>query len=195
MLSRFITFATLAFSYAIAALSGCSRILPDLPAVAGAAREGNVQRIEQLLAGGADPDVVSGVNNWTPLMHAIHKHQLDSVRVLLAHGARVNQREGGGVTALILAAGYGYADIVRMLLQAGADPEMESNDGTTALSAAVGGVPDIDRFTVGHCQTETVRTLLGAAPHLRVPARSLSVGIARFGGCAEVLRLVGKSNR
>jgi len=46
---------------------------------------------------------------------------------------------------------------VRLLLAKGADPYAETPDGDNALAAAVGGVPDIDKFTVGKCQTEPYR--------------------------------------
>ena len=41
-----------------------------------------------------------------------------------------------GVTALMLAANRGFADIVRSLLAAGADPNARAADGWTALEAA-----------------------------------------------------------
>jgi Ankyrin repeats (3 copies) len=162
----------------------------SMPPVIAAAREGDVPRLEQLLKSGADPNVRAGVNAWTPLMHAIHKNQPGSVQVLLARGARPNERGGGGTTALIMAAGYGYAGIVRTLLQAGADPHMQADNGTDALSAAVGGVLDIDRFTIGECQTDTVRAMLSAAPDLRLSPDSGAMRIARFGGCSDVLRMM-----
>jgi ankyrin repeat protein len=61
------------------------------PPFVAAARTGNLTRIEQLAAAGADLNVHAGVNNWTPLMHAVHKNQPGSVRLLLDHGARVNE--------------------------------------------------------------------------------------------------------
>jgi ankyrin repeat protein len=79
----------------------------NMPPIIGAARSGDTGRIEQLLADGADPNVRAGVNDWTPLLHAIHKNQEESVRMLLAHRADVNARGGGGITPLIMAAGYG----------------------------------------------------------------------------------------
>jgi hypothetical protein len=171
-------------------LTGCRIPGGPMPPIIGAARDGNVAMLEQLLASGADPNVRAGVNDWTPLMHAVHKNQPQSVRVLLAHGARPDERGGAGVTALIMAAGYGYADSVRLLLGAGANPRLTAADGTDALHAAVGGVSDIDRFTVGHCQTETVRTLVAAAPDLRLKADSAAFRVAKFIGCTEVLKLV-----
>ena len=171
-------------------LAACGGPGGPMPPIIGAARDGNVALLEQLLASGADPNVRAGVNDWTPLMHAIHKNQPGSVRVLLAHGARPDERGGTGVTALIMAAGYGYADSVKLLLGAGANPYLTAGDGTDALHAAIGGAADIDRFTVGHCQTEAVRALMAAAPDLKLKADSAASRVAKFAGCAEVLKLV-----
>ena len=151
---------------------GCTIQPPD--PLAGAARSGDIQTITKLLAQGADPDSQSGVNGWTPLIHAIHKHQKASVETLIAHGADVNARAGTkGITALIMAAGYGYADFVQILLDKGADARAETSDGDSALAAAVSGVPDIDKFTLGKCQTATVAALLDKAPDLTLQRQLL----------------------
>lgn len=173
-------------------LSACMIPGTTTTPVIDAARSGDTVRLRQLLDAGADPNQPAGVNDWTPLLHAIHKNQPGSVAVLIAHGAAVNRPGGGGMIPLVMAAGYGYADIVRTLLKAGADPHLRSNHGEDALAAAVGGTSDIDRFTVGHCQTETVRVLLEAAPDLRLPANSSALRIAKFGGCSDLVRLLNR---
>jgi ankyrin repeat protein len=97
---------------------------------------------------------------------------------------------------LIMAAGYGYGDIVRLLLAKGADPYAETPDGDNALAAAVGGVPDIDKFTVGKCQTDTVSALLQEAPDLKLPANFYGRAArlaARAAGCVEVLGLIERA--
>jgi hypothetical protein len=178
----------------ILAACGCglSRIGETTPLIE-AARGGDIPQLERLLAAGANPNKTAGVNDWTPLMHAVHKGQEGSVRVLLQYGADVNGRTENGNTALIEAAGYGYAEIVAILLEAGATPDVRDRDGYTALNAAIGGVPDLDRLTVGHCQTETVRVLLQHAPRLRLQhtfADDTALRVARFAGCSDVVRLV-----
>src|SRR5258708_1824646 len=115
-------------------LASCGWFVPVSP-IAGAARSGDVARIHELAASGADLNEPSGVNNGTPLVHAIHKNQPASVEALIEAGADVN-RESGRTTALIMAAGYGYADIVRALLAHGANPRATAG-GITALVAAV----------------------------------------------------------
>jgi hypothetical protein len=175
------------------ALSACGMFGGGpMPPIVGAAREGDLTRLAQLLNAGADPNIHAGVNDWTPLMHAIHKGQRGSVRVLVAHGARPDERGRGGATALIMAAGYGYDDVVRILLKAGADPHLKSYNGESALDAAVGGTSDIDRFTVGHCQIQTVRALLAAAPDLTIAPSGDAVRVAKFSGCTDVVALVTK---
>jgi uncharacterized protein len=171
--------------------TGCG-VRPDNPII-GAARSGDARSIHALVAAGADPNQTWGVNGWTPLMHAIHKNQKGSVEALLAAGADVNARVGKGITALVMAAGYGYTDIVQLLLDHGADPYAETSDGDSALAAAVSGVPDIDKFTVGKCQTATVEALLKKAPDLRLKdnfyGRAARIA-ARAAGCTGVLALI-----
>jgi hypothetical protein len=159
--------------------------------VAGAARAGNVEEIKRLAKAGADIDGPSGVNNWTPLMHAIHKNQPGSVEALLDVGAKINA-VSGKTTALIMAAGYGETDIVQMLLKRGADARLAVRPGATALAAAVGGTRDIDNPTAGKCQTETVRALVEHDPGVLIPGDSAEVQTARKAGCSEVVALVGR---
>jgi hypothetical protein len=171
-------------------LNGCGFVGRDMPPVIGAARDGDAVRLRQLLAAGADPNQPAGVNSWPPIMHAIHKNQKESVRVLLKHGADPNYRAPLNATPLMMAAGYGYADIVAVLLDAGADPMVRDAHGATALTMAVGGTSDIDRFTVGRCQSETVRVLLARAPQLRGTAGAGAVRVAKLAGCSDIVKMV-----
>lgn len=122
-----------------------------------AARDGDAPMIRQLVARGADPNAAAGGNGWTPLLHAVHKHQNASVVALLDAGADVNRTGDENVTPLMMAAGYGYDDTARLLLQRGAKPGQ-------ALDWALTGVTDIDRFTFFDCLDSTVRLLHSAAP-------------------------------
>jgi hypothetical protein len=135
----------------------------------GAVRDGDVVAMRQMLAQGADPNAPEGVNDWTPLLHAIHKNQLGSVQALLDGRADPN-RAVNGETPLMMAAGYGYTPIVKLLLARGADPRVRNADGETAVDYAVTGVTDIDRFTFFRCDDDTVRTLVAAnAPRMIKP--------------------------
>ena len=158
-----------------------------------ASRGGDAPAIEALLESGVDPDQGTGQNDWTPLMHAIHKNQKEAVTALLEGGADVNIQNQRGLTALIMAAGYGFNDTVDQLLSHGADPHLQTKDGDNALSAAVAGVTDMDRFTLGSCQADTVAALLEQAPGVRLGntfAGRSSRWIAWLGGCSEVLKMI-----
>lgn len=93
----------------------------------------------------------------------MHKDQIASVDALLAAGADPNRTDPEGKTPLMMAAGYGYTDIVKLLLRRGADPHLRDRRGDTALDYARTGVADIDRFTLWHVQTETIKAL--SVPH------------------------------
>ena len=127
----------------------------------GAVRSGNVAEVRRMLANGADPNAPEGVNDWTPLLHAVHKNQLGSVAALLDGHADPN-RAVNGMTPLMMAAGYRYTPIVRLLLARGADPRLQDLDGETAIDYAVIGMTDIDQFTFFSCGDETVRAILAA---------------------------------
>jgi hypothetical protein len=163
-----------------------------------AARNGHVRVIEALLAGGADPDLPDTRNRWTPLMHAIHKHQDQAARALIAAGADVRDGSGStpvrtGTTPLMMAAGYGNTEIVRLLLERGADPRVEIGEGRSALWAAVGGgaIADItDGPPLGTCFPETVDALLRKAPDLALKGdvvTRLTRWLARSARCRQLL--------
>ncbi len=161
-----------------------------------AARYGDTDSIRLLLQAGADPNLSdTATTGWPAIMHAIHKNQSGALRALLDGGADPNGKTKKGFTALMMAAGYGYASMVRLLLERGADPYAEMSGGGTALTAAVSGVSDIDRFTLGDCQTDTVRALLQAAPDLRLKDNftgRMAVRVARWSGCSDVIGAVSR---
>jgi len=58
------------------------------------------------------------------------------VSTLLANGADVNERTGGGQTPLILATIFGHTHLISLLLAAGADPQLRDNLGLNAVDWA-----------------------------------------------------------
>jgi ankyrin repeat protein len=155
-----------------------------------AARAGSVPAVQTLVRHGADANLRGGLNDWTPLMHTIHKNQIGTARALLDGGADVNARGRSGETPLMMAAGYGYTPLVELLLEHGADPRANTPGGATVFSAAFGGVADIDRFTLGSCQASTIRALKRRDPGLSLPdnlwgrAAKLAAVTAKLRGCA-----------
>jgi ankyrin repeat protein len=139
--------------------------------------------MERLLAKGANPDarlrttVLERVHNngdpvlgegATPLMRAMRKADVAAARVLLAHGAAPNAAMKGGVTAVMIASGFGgqvrfaeynphsgtereAADCVKLALDRGADVNAANDAGQTALHIAAAQRGDeFIRFLVGN---------------------------------------------
>jgi len=159
-----------------------------------AARDGDVTSVRRLVEDGADPSLPGGVNGGTPLMHAIHKDQAGAVAALLEAGGDADATVGDGQTALMMAAGYGQTEIVRLLLDAGADAYATRAHGLTALDEALIGTSDIDRFTLTHCQTDTVETLLDHAPELTFYGDLAEVVFLDLKRCPEVEQLLKERN-
>lgn len=101
--------------------TGCDPGVP-VPPLCMAARAGDAAKIADLVKAGADVNERGGVNDWTPLMHAVHKNQPRAVRALIDAGADVNATAGprGRDTALRLAEIQGLPDIAAMLRAHGA---------------------------------------------------------------------------
>jgi uncharacterized protein len=152
-----------------------------LGALVWAARTGRMDSIAELVRAGIDPNQRdSGVNNWTPLLHAVHKEQLGAVRALLAAGADPNKPNPKGITPLMLACSQGQAEIVDTLLAAGANPYARQEGDETALTYAM---------TNGNGRI--IRTLLRKAPDLRLTDSwegALARILARLRGQSDVLR-------
>ena len=72
----------------------------------------------------------------TPLHFAVRSGDLESVRLLLAAGADVNEAMPDGMSTLTLAAQSGHGDVGALLLEKGAAPNADAV-GYTALHAAV----------------------------------------------------------
>jgi ankyrin repeat protein len=72
----------------------------------------------------------------TALLFAARAGDLESAKLLVAAGARVDDEDAWGVSATVLAAHSGYADLVAFLLDKGADPNA-ARAGFTALHEAI----------------------------------------------------------
>jgi ankyrin repeat protein len=166
-------------------------------ALVWAARTGDVSTIARLATSGMDldsPDV--NRNHWTPLQHAVHKQQAESVRVLLEWGASPDATQPGNTTPLFMAADSHDPTIVRLLVDAGADVDWIGPGKRTPLTQAISGgaLWDVmDRPVLGGCRTETVRVLLksGATPTPRTKAWNQAIWWARAHDCADVLVSAG----
>jgi ankyrin repeat protein len=112
----------------------------DLDVVIAMVRTG--QNSSQLL-----PDLLKNVkdvnalgNSGMALLHAAAENgSVDSARILLDSGARVDVRSSNGETPLLIAAEAGDQKMVEFLLNSKADPNARDNSGNTCLSALLKG--------------------------------------------------------
>ena len=99
------------------------------------ALDGNVEGINMLLAGGANP------NGWddegvAPLHRVVIEGDVEAIRALLAGGADVNVKTDGNFTPLHTAARHGHVEAIKTLVAAGADVNAGDEYGTTPLHRA-----------------------------------------------------------
>jgi uncharacterized protein len=117
-----------------------------------AAKAGDVEAMHLLLAHGANPNLPTATG-VTPLMAAAGNgstsldtrgryktegQAVDSVKLLLASGVDINQRDNNGQTALYGAATWGWNDLVRTLVANNADVMVKDLRGRTAADIAMG---------------------------------------------------------
>jgi hypothetical protein len=119
---------------ALVMVGGALGQAPDR-ALAKAAREGDLARLQSLLNSGADPNQ-RDANGNRPLLEAVAAGHLNAARALLAAGANPNLSSSGGQTPLIEAALGGHVEIARLLIASGADVNTAERGAGTPLEAA-----------------------------------------------------------
>ena len=107
----------------------------------GAARQGQKDVAESLIAQGADVNAIEFISNLngevkTPLHYAVEAGHLDVAELLIVSGADVNAKSISGFTPLHLAAVAGRQDMVELLLAHQADVNAVNNLGRTPLGTA-----------------------------------------------------------
>lgn len=105
------------------------------PCVVQAARHGQTEVTELLVARKADLDAVD-VNGWTALIWAAYQGYPEVAAVLLQAGADPDQRNKFGATALLHAAFEGRDRVARLLLEHDADFTLTNDKGYDPMRAA-----------------------------------------------------------
>ena len=109
----------------------------DFVALQAACRNGQIERVGELLDFGVDQNTHPGMpREMSPLMLAAWQGHDQIVRLLVERGAKLNFEDGDGFTAVTLAAGEKYWNIVEFLASRGADVTHVDARGTSALVAA-----------------------------------------------------------
>lgn len=91
---------------------------------------------EQPVAQGTPAELLAALRRQRAFLDAAAQGRLDDLQRLLQEGAGLHSRDGGGATALHLAAIGRHEGMVKYLLQAGADPFLRDNDGLLAADRA-----------------------------------------------------------
>ncbi len=162
-----------------------------------AAWHARVDIVRELLKAGADPNAYGDPTDeggaFVPLYEACTRtldgsaetaERIETVKVLLEHGARVNvYHPRGGRGPLHVASLYGFDGVLRLLLENHAEIEHEDGFGDTPLmAAAVAGQP----------KAVTVLLAGGAQVNHRTQ-RGTALLLASEHGYAEVVRLLLKA--
>jgi ankyrin repeat protein len=111
------------------------RGLNGRPALLAYVWRDNKERVEKLLAHGADVKMQDNDGD-TALHGAAQTGNVEIVRLLLDKGADPNVKNRVGGTPLMWAAVHGNHEAVRLLLSRGADASLKDNDGVTAAEWA-----------------------------------------------------------
>ena len=110
--------------------------LNNRPALFAYVWRDNKERVEKLLAHGADVKLPDADGD-TALHGAGETGNVEIMRLLLDKGADPNAKNKVGGTPLMWAAVFGHRDAAQLLLSRGADPSLKDNDGMTAFDWAV----------------------------------------------------------
>lgn len=102
-----------------------------------AVRADKVEVVSEALKQGVSPNALSEDNALCLLGVALEAGALQSLKVLLAAGAKADYVQPNGKSLLHLAAGLGRAEAIPLLLAAGADPMHRAGNGATALHDAI----------------------------------------------------------
>jgi ankyrin repeat protein len=98
-----------------------------------AARDGDIDKLNQLLAAGAKTDEKNEYGH-TPLMFAAENGRKEALEALLAAGAKVDDKDKHGYTALMLASKNGHNEAKKALIAAGAKVDEQNNISQKAPS-------------------------------------------------------------
>ncbi len=140
-----------------------------------AAFAGNVDVIDRLHKAGDPVDdrmYLVGMFPITPMMMLATTHRTDAVRALLDAGARVDQTDDDGITALSWAAISNRLDLARLLIQRGADVNHVDKKGMTPLLYAA----SID---FGDSAMANLLLKSGAQANARTPQGLTALDLAR----------------
>ncbi len=148
-----------------------------------AAKAGDCARLRAMIGDGVDvnlkyasrseqdeEDEEEGGGEGTALKYAAQKGHLDAVKLLLASGAKPDEKSGGGFesgheTALMHAAKAGHLEVARTLIAAKAAVPAKDQSGKTVLHyAAEGGHAEMIELLIKHGANVETKSKCGTSP-------------------------------
>jgi ankyrin repeat protein len=109
---------------------------PKVVALYQACTKGDPATVKSLVEGGAAIDGTVGTGKFTSLMEAVYKDNIDIVKYLIDHHAKLDQVDYEGSPPLLHACSGSHLDCADALIDAGANVSLGSKYGRTPLMYA-----------------------------------------------------------
>ena len=98
-----------------------------------AAMEGDLAKVQELIAKNPDLTDAKDEMGLTPLIYAVSRGHRKVVELLLENGADVNIQDNAGYSPVYIAAFRGSNEMLQFLISKGADPNQKNEMGLTVL--------------------------------------------------------------
>jgi len=104
-----------------------------------AAQYGRLQEVQNFIDEGADVNAASGIHDYRPLLLSVINNELDTARMLIDNGAKVNQKGESQYNhrPIHMAVFKRNKPMVKLLLASGADINIKNSLGITPLHLAI----------------------------------------------------------
>ena len=154
----------------------------DLDELISGCREGNIQKVKELIKGGVDINITNKYRE-NALEVSIEEGNLELVKLLITAGVDVAGKDTG-TTALIIASSDGHTEIVKLLIAAGVDVNITNSYGRNPFSyAAENGNADIVKLLIA----------VGADVNNKSSDGGGTTGLMEASGHTDVIKLLLES--